>query len=215
MDRARSRGADLRFYGSFQKGFYGHDMALLIGANHIMRMDAYRDIGGYSAHIVEDMLTGMKLYTRKWKSVYVPEVLLLGEGPTTWDSYFSQQLRWAYGCMDIVFRHCYKLLPKMSPRRIFNYVLLQQFYFMGVAQAAGVLLLTLYFFLGITSAHMSFAPILILYLPLLVYQQLFQLWLQRFNVLPEAERGLLAARQTAFHRRVAGIFPRLCGGGSR
>lgn len=181
------------FYGPLQKGFYGHDMTLLIGANHIVRTEAYRDIDGYTAHIVEDMLTGMKLYTHEnnWKSVYVPETLLIGEGPSTWQSYFAQQLRWAYGCMDIVFRHAPKLLPMMNSRRVINYIVLQQFYFSGVAQVAGILLLSIYFLFGITSASMELWPVLYLYLPLLIYQILFQLWLQRFNIDPIQERGLL------------------------
>jgi hypothetical protein len=187
-----SRGAAEQtygFYGPLQKGFYGHDMTLLIGANHIMRTDAYRDIDGYAAHIVEDMLTGMRLYTRKWKSVYVPEALLVGEGPTNWSAYFGQQLRWSYGCMDIAFRHSSKLLPKMCLRRICNYLLLQQFYFTGILQVIGIVLLMLYFLFGITSASMTLLPILLLYVPLLIYQTLFQLWIHRFNIQPETERG--------------------------
>lgn len=173
-------------------------MTLLIGANHIMRVDAYKDIGGYSAHIVEDMLTGMKLYTHNWKSVYVPEVLLVGEGPISWESYFNQQLRWSYGCMDIVFRHAPALFAKMTKRFVFNYVLLQQFYFIGIAQTVGVILLTLYFIFGVTSAHMNFLPILVIYIPLLVYQQIFQLWIQRFNIQPKIERGLLLRGKLLF-----------------
>ena len=181
------------FYGPLQKGFYGHDMTLLIGANHIFRTAAYHDIDGYTTHITEDMLTGMKLYTlkHKWKSVYVPEVLLVGEGPTTWVSYFGQQMRWAYGCMDIVFRHAPTLMPKMRLDHMFNYVWLQQFYFSGVAQVAGILMLSLYFVFGITPSDMTTSPIFELYVPLIVYQLLFQLWLQRFNTDPEHECGLL------------------------
>jgi cellulose synthase/poly-beta-1,6-N-acetylglucosamine synthase-like glycosyltransferase len=181
------------FYGLMQKGFYGLDMTLLIGANHIIRTEAYRDIDGYTAHIAEDMLTGMKLYAHKneWKSVYLPETLLLGEGPSTWVSYFGQQMRWAYGCMDIVFRHAPALLSKMSPRRIFNYVVLQQFYFSGIAQVAGVGLLTLYFLFGVSPGNLNLLPILELYLPLVIYQVLFQLWLQRLNVNPKTEKGFL------------------------
>ena len=181
------------FYGPLQKGFYGHDMTLLIGANHIFRTAAYRDIGGYTTHITEDMLTGMKLYTlkHKWKSVYVPEVLLVGEGPTTWASYFGQQMRWAYGCLDIVFRHAPVLMPKMRLRHIFNYIWLQQYYFSGIAQVAGIAMLTLYFLFGITPTNMTTDPVFLLYVPLLVYQVCFQLWLQRFNTDPKRERGLL------------------------
>ena len=179
------------FYGPIQKGFYGHGMTLLIGANHIMRMEAYRAIDGYTAHIAEDMLTGMKLYAheKEWKSVYVPDTLFVGEGPTTWSAYFGQQMRWSYGCMDIVFRHAPTLFSKMTIRRIINYVLLQQFYFSGVAQAAGVMLLTLYFLFGITSGNLQLLPIFLLYLPLLIFQQIFQLWIQQFNIEPKTERG--------------------------
>jgi cellulose synthase (UDP-forming) len=179
------------FYGPLQKGFYGHDMTLLIGANHIVRTEVYQLIDGYSAHITEDMLTGMKLYAHKdnWKSVYVPEVLLVGEGPTTWDSYFKQQMRWAYGCMDIVFNHSPSLLPPMGLRRMCNYALLQQFYFSGIAQVMGIVLLTIYFLFGIDSANMTLLPILLLYVPLIMYQILFQRWIQRFNIDPASESG--------------------------
>jgi cellulose synthase/poly-beta-1,6-N-acetylglucosamine synthase-like glycosyltransferase len=165
-----------------------------------VRTKAYRAIDGYTAHIAEDMLTGMKLYAHEggWKSVYVPEMLFIGEGPTTWSSYFTQQMRWAYGCMDIVFRHSPKLFSKMTIRRVVNYILLQQFYFSGVAQAVGVALLTLYFLFGITSASMTLLPILILYVPLLIYQQVFQLWIQKFNVEPKTERGLYLTGKIMF-----------------
>ncbi len=182
------------FYGPIQKGFYGHDMTLLIGANHIMRMKAYEDIGGYTAHIAEDMLTGMKLYAHegKWKSVYVSEALLVGEGPSTWDAYLVQQMRWSFGCMDILFRHAPELFKRMNTKKVINYLLLQQFYFSGVAQAVGILLIMMYFLFGINSANMSGgAYLLLIYAVLVLYQVLFQLWLQRFNVLPKTEYGLL------------------------
>jgi cellulose synthase/poly-beta-1,6-N-acetylglucosamine synthase-like glycosyltransferase len=181
------------FYGTIQKGFFSHDMTLLIGANHIMRRTAWQDIGGYTAHITEDMLTGMKLYTskNKWKSVYVPEILLIGEGPVTWRSYFNQQMRWAYGCMDILFRHTANLTSKMKFRHFFNYLWLQQFYFSGLALVTGILLLTLYFFFGIAPANFNLLAVLIFFSPLFIFQTLFQLWLQQFNCDPISERGLL------------------------
>lgn len=186
------------FYGSMQKGFYGHDMALLIGANHLIRTKAFIDVGGYTAHIAEDMFTGMKFYARRWKSVYVPETLLIGEGPSTWAAYFGQQMRWSYGCMDIVLRHALKLLSKMSFRHFTNYAVLQQFYFLGIAQATGIFLLTLYFVFGITPANMTLVPILLLYLPLILYQVFFNTWLQRFNIDPTKEKGLFIRGKLLF-----------------
>ncbi|MBI3379641.1 glycosyltransferase [Candidatus Gottesmanbacteria bacterium] len=179
------------FYGSMQKGFFGADMTLFIGANHVLRVEAYNDINGYSGHIVEDHLTGMKFYARRWKSVYVPKTLAIGEGPSTWHAYFSQQMRWAYGLIDILFRHSPKLFNKMEKFHIFNYFLLQQYYFYGIAQVIGVFLLFIYFFLGIQSTSMSLNSLLALYIPLLFYQQVFFIWLQRFNINPKKEKGFM------------------------
>ncbi len=179
------------FYGVTQKGFFGKDMQLFIGANHVVRTAALNDIGGYSGHIVEDHLTGMKLYAKRWKSVYVPEKLAIGEGPATWDAYFSQQMRWAYGLIDILLHHSPKLLPKMKRQHAINYYFLQQHYFYGLVQVLGVTLITLYFAFGIQSTGMALATLLLLYVPLILWQTLIALWLQKFNIDPEMESGML------------------------
>jgi cellulose synthase/poly-beta-1,6-N-acetylglucosamine synthase-like glycosyltransferase len=179
------------FYGVIQKGFFGKDMQLFIGANHVVRVAALNDVGGYSGHIVEDHLTGMRIYTKRWKSVYVPEKLAIGEGPSTWDAYFSQQMRWAYGLIDILLHHSPKLLPKMKRKHAINYYFLQQHYFYGLAQVLGILLITLYFAFGIQSTSMILTPLLALYVPLIAWQTLISLWLQKFSVDPTTESGLL------------------------
>ena len=179
------------FYGQIQKGLHGHDMSLFIGANHIVRVAAHDDIGGYSGHIVEDHLTGMRFYAGKWKSVYVPEILAVGEAPSTWESYFSQQMRWAYGLIDILFRHSPRIFKKMNARHQIHYFLLQQYYFYGLAQAIGVLLITLYFVFGFQSTSMKLLTLILLYVPLLIWQIIIFFWLQRFAVDPKNERGFL------------------------
>lgn len=179
------------FHGPMQKGLFGHDMTLFIGANHVVRVAAHDAIGGYSGHIVEDHLTGMKFYAQNWKSVYVPETLALGEGPSTWDAYFSQQMRWAYGLFDILFTQSPKLFPKMQLRHMLNYFQLQQYYFFGLSQVLGVTLLTLYFVFGIQSTAMELDQMLLLYPMVILIQQIMFLWLQKFNIDPEKESGLM------------------------
>lgn len=179
------------FYGPIQKGLYGHDMPLFIGANHIIRVQAHHDIEGYSGHIVEDHLTGMKLYAKRWKSVYVPEILAIGEGPATWDSYFGQQMRWSYGLIDILFRHSPTIFTTMRKGHRLNYFLLQQYYFYGLSQAIGILLLMLYFIFGFQSTSMALKPLLLLYVPLMLFQLLIFFWLQSFYIDPKEERGFL------------------------
>lgn len=179
------------FYGPFQRALYGKGMTLFIGANHIVRVAAHKDIGGYAGHITEDHLTGMKYYSKHWKSVYVPEALAIGEGPTTWESYFNQQMRWAYGSIDILFREGHKLFGKgrMSLRQFLRFCLLEHFYFGGLAQAIGLVLLLLYFFLGMNPSNIG-PEFFYFYLPVFAIQIAFFLWSQRFYVDPKSEFGL-------------------------
>ena len=179
------------FYGPILRGFSGHNTSLLIGANHVIRVAALADINFYRAHLTEDLLTGMTFHSRRWTSVYVPEILAVGEGPTSWEAYFNQQMRWAFGCIDILFHHSSKLLRRMKRPQAVHYFLLQQHYFNGLALAVANVLLALYFFFGINASAMNLLPLALIYGPLLLWQGLMASWLQRLNVDPKTERGLL------------------------
>ncbi len=181
------------FYGSIMRGLDGMDTANLIGANHVLRVKALESVNHYSAHITEDLLTGMKLHADGWKSVYVPEVLAVGEGPSTWKAFFDQQRRWAYGCMHILFKHSPRLFKDMTIRRSAYYLMLQQHYFSGVAMALSTFYLVVYFVFGINSADMNLGFFLGLYLPVLLAMILMDFWLQRFNIRPKEERGIFWA----------------------
>ncbi len=128
-----------------------------------MRVAALRDIGFYQGHLTEDLATGMRFHVGRWESVYVPEPLAVGEGPTTWAAYFNQQYRWAFGCMNIFFTtHWPKVNLRMRITHAIYYFLMEQFYFSGLTMATAVLLIMIY-------------------------------WLQRFNIRPKLERGFLWA----------------------
>ena len=178
------------FYGPILRGFSGFDSTLLIGANHVLRVKALQSVDHYSAHITEDLLTGMKLHAKGWKSVYVSEPLAIGEGPTDWRAYFNQQMRWAYGCMDILLKYSPKLLGKMSLQRALYYFFLQQHYFSGVAMVLGAIGLGLYFLLGLNMSDMDMTLFVLLYAPLVLTCMFIATWIQRFYVRPTEERGL-------------------------
>lgn len=180
------------FYGPVLRGLYGRDTMMLLGANHVIRVAALKDINYYGGHLTEDLLTGMTLHGKGWKSVYVPEALAEGEGPETWTAYFNQQMRWAFGCMDILFHHSPKLLKNMTWERRRYYFMLLQHYFNGLAMAIGVATVVLSLVLGISAASMS-SRVLLVYAVLVVWQLFVSTWLQRYNVRPERERGLLLA----------------------
>ena len=105
------------FYGPLMRGLGAVGACNMIGANHIVRVAALRDIGSYAGHLTEDLLTGMRLHSHGWTSRYVPTPLAVGEGPETWAAYFNQQTRWAFGCMDILRTHSLKLVrDDVAPR---------------------------------------------------------------------------------------------------
>lgn len=181
------------FYGPILRGLAGREMTLMIGANHVVRVSALKEIDYYNAHLTEDLRTGMELHSQKWRSTYVPEVLAVGEGPSTWTAYFNQQMRWAFGCMHILFNHTPKLMKKMTRKRGGLYFLLQQHYFTGLAMAFGIFILLMYTILGIAPTSMDLFEMIVFYIPLVLWQNVIFLWLQKFFVDPKNERGLLLA----------------------
>lgn len=181
------------FYGAVLRGLAGRRLANMLGANHVVRVAALDSIGLYAGHLTEDLLTGMRLHSRGWESEYVPLALAVGEGPDSWKSYFTQQTRWAYGCMHILKTHTRPLLRTMRWPHKLLYLSLQQGYFSGLAGALGTALLSLYFLAGVEISKLTIAGLLIWATPLFVTRQLIQLWMQRFTVRPEIERGLRTA----------------------
>ena len=196
-----ARGASQQqymFYGPMLRGLASRGPANMIGATHVVRVAALRDVGLYAGHLTEDLLTGMRLHANGWESRYVPQPLAVGEGPSTWQAYFNQQTRWAFGCMDILRWHSPSLFRSMKRRQAALYFALQQHYFTGIAAAIGVILLVTYFAAGLAPAHVGLRAMLLWVTPLVVARQLVSLWLQRFNPDPATDSGWhLAGRYTA------------------
>ncbi len=137
-----ARGASeqgFTFYGPILRGLSGRGSCMMLGANHIVRVSALKEIGYYGAHLTEDLLTGMTMHSRRFKSVYVAEPLAIGEGPSTWKDFFIQQRRWAQGCFDILLHNSAKLTSRMRFRQQVYYLIMQQHYLSGVTIAAGII----------------------------------------------------------------------------
>ncbi|PWJ55145.1 Glycosyltransferase, catalytic subunit of cellulose synthase and poly-beta-1,6-N-acetylglucosamine synthase [Quadrisphaera granulorum] len=179
------------FYGPVLRGLSGRGSALLLGANHVIRVSALESVGWYEGHLTEDLATGIKLHASGWKSRYVPEPLAIGEGPTTWQAYFKQQFRWAYGCYAILFRTTPRLLGRLGWERGLLYLWLQLNYFSGVAFVVGGALIAAYFVTGRAPGQLPLLPLAAAYAPYLVWRQLHWFGMQRYNVRPRVERGWL------------------------
>ncbi|MGA7672472.1 MAG: glycosyltransferase family 2 protein [Nitrolancea sp.] len=186
------------FHGVVQRGGNGLDAPLLIGTNHVYRTAAWNQIGGYQDSIIEDHLTSLHVHSSAnpltgnlWKGVYTPDILAIGEGPSSWTDYFNQQRRWAYGVWDIVLKQSPRLLGKLPPRRALNYLALELFYpSVGIIWFLGSLLSALYLVLGITVIRLALLPWLALWLPTFLLQFALFVWLRRFNLAQHERRGI-------------------------
>ncbi|WP_432482262.1 glycosyltransferase family 2 protein [Kineococcus esterisolvens] len=189
---ARAAGQQqFTFYGSVLRGLSARKLALMLGANHVVRVCALRSEGFYEGHLTEDLATGIKLHAAGWRSTYVPQPLAVGEGPTTWLAYTNQQMRWAFGCFDILRRVTPRRLRQLDWRARLYYLWLQQNYFSGLAFVTGTALLLAYFATGVPAASMPLMPLLLHYGPYLVWRNAHNWVMNRWNVRPDVERGLM------------------------
>ncbi|NUR51551.1 MAG: glycosyltransferase [Hamadaea sp.] len=182
------------FSGIVERGGNGLDAPLLIGTNHLYRPAAWAAIGGYQDSIIEDHLTSMRvqgqanpLTGHRWKGVYTPDVLAVGEGPTSWADYFNQQKRWSYGIWEILLRRR-DARRGLSWRQRLLYGCVQ-FYYPSVAVALllGTLATALYLLFGVASIELHNLTWLALWSASLGTWFLLWFWLRRFN-LAEHER---------------------------
>ncbi|WP_244634536.1 glycosyltransferase family 2 protein [Frigoribacterium sp. CFBP 8754] len=111
-----SRGAGYMqtvFYKFIQPGRNRFNAAFCVGTNVIFRREAIDEVGGIDTDSKsEDVWTSLHLHEAGWRSIYIPLTLAVGDAPETIEAYSKQQLRWATGGFEILFRH----FP-LSPRR--------------------------------------------------------------------------------------------------
>jgi cellulose synthase/poly-beta-1,6-N-acetylglucosamine synthase-like glycosyltransferase len=185
------------FHSLIQRAANTYRAAMLVGTNNAIRIDALRSIGGIQDSITEDMATGLALHSRRnpatgnrWDSVYTPDVVAVGEGPTTWSDYFGQQLRWSRGTIEIIGGPFWRRARRLAPRRALHYLLLMTFYpSMALSWVLGSVNAVLCLMIGATGLVVSPTIWLALYVDVL----LAQLWIfvrnRRYNVSPYETDG--------------------------
>jgi cellulose synthase/poly-beta-1,6-N-acetylglucosamine synthase-like glycosyltransferase len=182
------------FHGIIQRGGNGLNAPLLIGTNHLYRVEAFRQINGYQDSIIEDHLTSMtiagtvKADGSKWKGVYTPDLLAVGEGPTSFTDYFNQQKRWAYGIWEIVRLHTARATKTLSKRQALTHMMLQFFYpSLAVGWVLGSLITLL--FSGLLANFQGLGPIFaVLWLYSFASSLGLFFWLRRFNLMPHERK---------------------------
>lgn len=115
--------------GPLQMGFYGAtDTPFIIGSHATYRMSAIREIGGFQPTRAEDHLDTLYLAAIGYKGVYVPEIIAIGDGPETFETYLAQQFAWAYSLMQVLLFHTPKKIWGLRPKLAFQMLFCETWY---------------------------------------------------------------------------------------
>ncbi|WP_232664306.1 glycosyltransferase family 2 protein [Pseudonocardia sp. TRM90224] len=186
------------FHSVIQRAANAYGAAMLVGTNNAVRLDALFCIGGLSDSITEDMATGLALHSRrnpatgaKWRSVYTPDVVAVGEGPSSWSDYFSQQLRWSRGTFEILMSNFWGRARRLGFGKLFHYLLITTFYpSMAIGWILGAINAVLYLSFGVSGVVVPPALWLALYIDATAFQMWVYIRNRRYNVSPyEAENS--------------------------
>jgi len=127
-----ARGAaeqELGLQGPLQMGFFGFFRTpFIIGSHCTYDRAAIEEIGGFQPTRAEDHLDTVHLAARGYQGVFVPEVIAVGDGPETFETYLSQQFAWAYSMIEVLLRHTPRLLRRYRPRQALQFLFAQTWY---------------------------------------------------------------------------------------
>ncbi|MEU4692611.1 glycosyltransferase [Actinoplanes sp. NPDC023714] len=185
------------FHSLLQRAGNRLGIPMLVGTNNAVRIAALRSIGGLQDSITEDMATSLVVHStvnektkNRWKSVYTPDVLAVGEGPSSWTDYFSQQHRWSRGTDEVCVAQFGSMIKSLGVRRSLHYGLLMAYYpLTAVAWLLGALTAVLHIVLGVRGVQVPQQVWLMLYVDAAIFQVGLYLWNRRHNVSPHEEAG--------------------------
>ena len=177
-----------QFYGPIMASMNSYGTVLAIGANCTFRRAALDSIGGHAAGLAEDLHTAMQLHAKNWTSVYVSAVLTRGLVPSNMSAYYSQQLKWARGCFELLVTSYPKLFRQFTWSQRFHYGTIPLHYFSGVIFFINFLIPILALITGLIPFRLDMIDFALLGLPLIAAVILIRHFVQRW-VMEETERG--------------------------
>ncbi len=186
-----ARGAaeqTFQFYGPMMMSMNRYGTVNAIGANCTFRRAALDSIGGHAPGLSEDMHTAMLLYSKGWKSVYVPKVLAKGLVPEDLSTYYKQQLKWSRGTFDLLFYVYPKIAKFFSPLQKLHFALLPLHYLVGIIYLISFLIPILSLLLSESPWDGNLIHFMVIGLPLSLSVVLIRAYIQKW-VIEEKERG--------------------------
>lgn len=145
------------FYSLIQPGKNRFNAAFCVGTNVVFRRTAIEEIGGiYQGSKSEDIWTSILIHERGWRSVYTAAVLAVGDTPETIEAYTKQQLRWATGGFEILFRHNpLRRRRSLTVDQRLQYFSSSTFYLNGIATGLLLLVPPLHIYFNLTPVDLD------------------------------------------------------------
>ncbi len=190
-----AESAQYLFHSVIQRAGNRRQCAMLVGTNAAVRISAIKK--GYVASITEDMATSLRLHATKnpdtgryWRSVYTPDLVAVGEGPTSWTEFFGQQTRWSAGTFDAIFRQVWRVGFKLRPGAMVHYFLMLTYYpSVAIGWLLGITISACYLGFGISSLHSNEGWWLSFYADIAWLQFMLYRFMRRHNVSPHEPAG--------------------------
>lgn len=176
------------FYGPVMIGMNGYGTTQAIGANCVFRRRALDSIGGHAPGLSEDMHTTMRLYSKGWQSVYLPEILTRGLVPSTLSAYCKQQVKWACGSMELLLQEYPKLFRGMTGWQRLHYFLAPLYFLRGFIDALNLAIPIASLVGGWVVVRMDLTGFVTMFLPLQIVATVIRQRTQRWAIEP-SERG--------------------------
>jgi cellulose synthase (UDP-forming) len=177
------------FYGPILQGMHGTGTAVAIGANCTFRRSALESIGGHGIGLAEDLVTAIRLHAAGWRSVYVPEVVARGLVPEDLDSFLRQQLKWARGVYEVLFREYPRAFRRLTNHQRISYLTVGTYYLVGLTTLIYISIPLLYLWTGAKPAAMFLADYVVHALPVGILGVAIYRFAQRWMCDPARERG--------------------------
>jgi cellulose synthase/poly-beta-1,6-N-acetylglucosamine synthase-like glycosyltransferase len=201
-DNTITKGAESQAYifqAAIQRSGNSYHSAMFVGTNHAYRVKPWEQINGFQDSITEDMLTGMEVHSRRnpltgkhWKSVYTPDVVAVGEGPSSWTDFFSQQFRWARGGNEVFVKNFLSFLFRLPWRAKAFYTMIIGYYpIAALSWIIGAIVTVIFLVGGEDGIDVGSKIWFALYFDVLAAQVILYGWMRKYNVSPHEERGTL------------------------
>jgi len=190
-----AESAQYLFHSVIQRAGNRRQCAMLVGTNAAVRTSAIRK--GYVDSITEDMATSLKIHAtknektgRRWRSVYTPDLVAVGEGPSSWTEFFGQQTRWSAGTFDAILRQVWRVGFKLRPGAMLHYFLMLTYYpSVAIGWLMGITISACYLGFGISSLRTDAGWWLTYYVDIATMQFLLYRFMRRHNVSPHEPAG--------------------------